>query len=293
MEATDGLEGAGAVSRRSAGRVDTPICNLTVGCSRIGSLLNPTPLDETRRMLKVAADAGINVFDTANIYGQGDSERELGRLFAKRDDIFIVTKGGYTFSRKVLLMARLKPLLRPVVRLAGLREKASAARGSAVSRDFSAPALMASLEGSLRRLRREAVDAYLLHDPTTANLAEDAPWPTLRSAKKAGKIRYIGVSIEAGEDLDAVADLADCDLVQAPLDVLADRRNTPAYRRLVEAGTAIFVREVLRARAAGYQPDRPVSVSRALGAARALPGVASVLVGLSTRSHLRALLDKA
>lgn len=278
---------------RTEGSIAAPISDLAIGCSRLGSLLNTVPMAEMRRMLRAALDAGINVFDTANIYGQGDSERELGKLYGKREDVFLVTKGGRVFTPKARLMARLKPVLRPAVRFAGLREKASQARGSEIGKDFSAAALKASLESSLRHLRREAVDAYLLHDPTPGDMAEGACWQVLQEAKKAGKVRYAGVSIETDEDLAAAAQLPDCDILQAPLDLLHRLRDTQSYRDLVARGTALFVRQILHAEAAGSEHGEPVSVSRGLAAARSLPGVTSTIVGVSSMAHLRALLDAA
>ena len=58
--------------------------------------------EDDRRMLAAALDLGINVFDTADAYGQGDSERELGRaLRGRRGDAFVVTKLGALLSRRV------------------------------------------------------------------------------------------------------------------------------------------------------------------------------------------------
>jgi aryl-alcohol dehydrogenase-like predicted oxidoreductase len=279
------------VPKRSTGLVIDPISVVAVGCSRLGSLLNPTPITEMRQMLRAAADVGINVFDTANIYGQGDSERELGRLFAKRSDIFIVTKGGYRFSSKLQLMSRLKPVLRPAIRAARLYRKAGDARGAMITQDFSAASLTASLEESLRRLRRDAIDGFLLHDPGPADLSEDGAWSILCSHKTAGKVRYIGVSVGDDTDLDEISRLPSCDILQAPLDYLASRCDTEGYRTLIERNTALFVREILRAKASGFEDNKPISISSALAAARSLPGVASVIVGLSSRDHLRSLLS--
>lgn len=274
-------------------RVTARVCGFTIGCSRVGSLLNPTPLSEIRRVLRAAADAGISSFDTANIYGQGDSERELGKVFGGRSDVFITTKGGYAFSPAARAAKYLKPAVRLMKNVPGLHGKVRSARHAAVGQDFSAAALTASLEGSLRRLRRETIDGYLLHDPSVTSLVEGVPWSTLSAAKKAGKIRYIGVSIESDDCLVAASALPDCDIVQAPLDLFVRMRNSAAYQKLVDAGAAIFVREILSSRAAGYCEGQPLSLAGPLAVARSLPGVTSVMVGVSTMDHLRALLAAA
>ena len=56
---------------------------LGIGCGRVGSISNPVPMREIEATLEVAVEAGVNLFDTADIYGQGDSERTLGRLLRR------------------------------------------------------------------------------------------------------------------------------------------------------------------------------------------------------------------
>ena len=61
---------------RSFGR-GVQVSVLGVGCSRVGSISNPVSMREVRATLEAAIDAGVNLFDTADVYGQGDSERLL------------------------------------------------------------------------------------------------------------------------------------------------------------------------------------------------------------------------
>jgi aryl-alcohol dehydrogenase-like predicted oxidoreductase len=56
---------------------------LGIGCSRVGSISNSVSIGQIEATLDAAVEAGINFFDTANIYGQGDSERALGRLLRR------------------------------------------------------------------------------------------------------------------------------------------------------------------------------------------------------------------
>ena len=53
-----------------------------LGCSRFGSLVGGTDAQSARGLVEAALDMGVRHFDTADIYGQGDSERFLGRLLA-------------------------------------------------------------------------------------------------------------------------------------------------------------------------------------------------------------------
>ena len=68
--------------QREFGADGTALPVLGLGCSRIGSLGNPAPMRDMRALLERALELGVNLFDTADIYGQGDSEREIGRLLA-------------------------------------------------------------------------------------------------------------------------------------------------------------------------------------------------------------------
>ncbi len=114
-----------------------------------------------------AVEAGVNLFDTADVYGAGRSEEILGRVIGARDDILIATKVG-----------------RP---------------------EFDDPATYSwesvrrRCEASLQRLRREAIDLYQLHTPPTDVLAGDEAWESLRHLRNEGKVRAFGASVESAE----------------------------------------------------------------------------------------------
>jgi 1-deoxyxylulose-5-phosphate synthase len=122
--------------------------------------------DESRGLIKHALDAGINFFDTANMYSLGSSEEILGRAlkdFADRDDVVIATK--------------LRHPMRPGPNGKGLSRKA----------------IMSEIDHSLRRLGTDYVDLYQIHrlDPSTP-LEETLE--ALHDLVKAGKVRYLGAS---------------------------------------------------------------------------------------------------
>jgi aryl-alcohol dehydrogenase-like predicted oxidoreductase len=125
-------------------------------------------LDEatSRPLIRHALDAGINFFDTANLYSYGSSEEILGRAlkdFADRDQVVIATK--------------LRHPMRPGPNGRGLSRKA----------------VMTEVEHSLRRLGTDYIDLYQIHrnDHST-------PWAetleALHDVVKAGKVRYLGAS---------------------------------------------------------------------------------------------------
>ena len=122
--------------------------------------------EDSRPLIKQALDAGINFFDTANLYSQGSSEEILGRAlrdFADRDDVVIATK--------------LRHPMRPGPNGKGLSRKA----------------IMTEIDHSLRRLETDYVDLYQIHrlDPGTP-LEETLE--ALHDVVKAGKARYLGAS---------------------------------------------------------------------------------------------------
>ncbi|MFI5614330.1 aldo/keto reductase [Amycolatopsis sp. NPDC051903] len=122
--------------------------------------------DESRVLIKHALEAGINFFDTANMYSQGSSEEILGRAlrdFADRDDVVIATK------------------LRHPMR--------SGPNGKGLSRK----AIMTEIDHSLHRLGTDYVDLYQIHRNDPATPLEET-LEALHDLVKAGKVRYLGAS---------------------------------------------------------------------------------------------------
>lgn len=271
---------------------DRRISRLGLGCSRIGSFNNPLPDRDALRLVQSALDMGVRVLDTANVYGQGDSERVIGRaLKGRRDDAFVVTKCGMSFSPRMYLLLPLKPLLRPLLRPLLARRSggggaasgvATAQRAAALRRSFAPAALIASLEGSLRRLGLEDVDALLLHSPDAAALADPAIAATLARLKQAGRVRHIGVSCDDADSLHAALAMPGLTMLQLPWPLVADGQANA----LAERGLMVQVREVIRLQPA-LAPE--VAVAQALSTA----GVGTVLVGTHSQAHLSALAAAA
>jgi aryl-alcohol dehydrogenase-like predicted oxidoreductase len=116
--------------------------------------------------LRQAIDAGINFFDTANVYSDGSSEEIVGRVlkeFARRDEVVIATK--------------VHGRMRPGPNGAGLSRKA----------------ILHELDASLARLGTDYVDLYQIHRFDYATPIEET-LETLHDVVKAGKVRYIGAS---------------------------------------------------------------------------------------------------
>ncbi|MEU7773180.1 aldo/keto reductase [Micromonospora taraxaci] len=151
-----------------------------IGCNNFGRKLD---LDGTRAVVDAALDAGINLFDTADIYGepQGSSEELLGQaLKGRRDDVVVATKFGMDMN--------------------GLNGPDYGARGS---RRYIARAV----EASLRRLGTDHIDLYQMHEPDPGTPIDET-LAALDDLVRDGKVRYLGNSNFAGwqiADADWVA----------------------------------------------------------------------------------------
>lgn len=129
-------------------------------------------LDCTRAVVDAAFDAGVTLFDTANIYGNGGSEQFLGTILAdRRDEVVLATKWGGG-------------------------EPAGVAWGS---RRY----IRAAVEDSLRRLGTDFIDLYQLHWPDPLTPIEET-LAALDELVRAGKVRYVGSShLRGWEVVDA------------------------------------------------------------------------------------------
>ena len=266
--------------RREFGMDGTALPVLGLGCSRVGSLGNPMPMRDIRTLLERALELGVNLLDTADIYGQGDSEREIGRLLAgRRDRAFVVTKVGKRFSRRMRLMRPFKPLLKPLIAKAKLARSAVAGQRDAnLATDFSPGHITAAAEASLRRLGFDSVDGLLLHSPPAAEITP-AAGEALAALRKAGKVRHFGISCDDLPALKAALEIPGVELLELPLDVIDAAIETGLSDQISQRSIGVLAREVMR-----LQPGVPATEALRNAASRAC--VTSVVLGTSSVRHL-------
>ncbi len=242
---------------------------------------------EIRALLAAALDLGVTVFDTADIYGQGDSEREIGRLLkGRRDRGFVVTKCGQTFSTRMRLVAPMKPLLKPLIMALGKGDAVSGARESARSVDFSPARYPAALDASLRRLGFDHVDGFLLHGPTAEQLADPAHGETLARLKSAGKVRHFGVSCDDVACLRAALAMPGLSMLELPVDVI-DQAEAGDLGDVIRArGVIVLAREIMRLRPR-------LTPAEAVRQSVLDPLTTCTVVGTSKRAHLQELAEAA
>lgn len=260
------------------------VSRIGLGCSRIGSFNNPASTTDLRRLLDASFDLGITLFDTSDVYGQGDSERELGRFLSagRRDKVFVVTKAGKQFSWKMRVLRPFKPLLKPLMSRKA-SESVAARRSDYIGQDFSPTHLAEAVEGSLRRLRVESLDGFLLHSPPASVAADHVVWEALLRLQAAGKVRAFGVSCDDVATLEAALPMPGLTLLQLPHDVLMQVGSSTLGERLSAPGLTVLAREVIR-----MQPK--LSAPDAVRAALGLKGVDCVLIGSSKLAHVKAIV---
>jgi aryl-alcohol dehydrogenase-like predicted oxidoreductase len=233
------------IRRRRFGQTDLQVSEFGLGCARLGGVFKSGPA-EFERILTSALDAGINFFDTAAMYSQGESEALIGRTFRRRrEEVIIASKAGWVLPSQQRFIARLKPLIRPIIGALKLsrRHLPGAARGT-FAQDFSPPYLRKSLEGSLRRLRTDRLDLFQLHSPPL-EVVEPAEWiETLETLKREGKIRYYGVSCDVADATLAALGHTGLSSIQVPLSLL-ERAAVPALPIAKAKGVGVIVRESL------------------------------------------------
>ena len=153
------------------GRSGLKVSRLCLGCMTygdpgVGRHAWTLPEDQSRPLIRQALEAGINFFDTANVYSFGTSEEYLGRAlrdFARRDEVVIATKVN------------------------------GAMRDDANAQGLSRKAIMTEIDQSLRRLGTDYVDLYQIHRWDYHTPIEET-LEALHDVVKAGKARYIGAS---------------------------------------------------------------------------------------------------
>ncbi len=161
---------------RQLGRTDMRVATISFGAWAIGGTWGAVQDDESLAALNKAVDLGVNFIDTADVYGDGRSERLVARLKKSRphDTIYVATKAG----RRL-----------PVQSVGG----------------YNRENLTAWVERSLQNLEVEALDLLQLHCPPSEVYKSDEVFGILDDLVKAGKLRYYGVSVEkVSEALDAI-----------------------------------------------------------------------------------------
>ena len=267
---------------------------LGLGCARLGSVLGvrgPT----AAVLVATAFEQGIRFFDTASIYGQGDSERILGQaLHSVRQHVMVVSKAGQYFPRGTSFAKPFKRILSPLIGRSGLgRHIVAKARAAALPQDFSPSFLRTSTEGSLRRLKFDYLDILLLHSPPLDVIEQGDAIHFLETLRDEGKARMIGISCD---DVDCgLLALRDkrIQVIELPLWPWTDRSDHFAECALRQ-GVYVVARGLIGGALGAAPPDGPHRAQLLRGIVRsslALSGISRLIIGTTRTEHLKEILD--
>jgi aryl-alcohol dehydrogenase-like predicted oxidoreductase len=158
----------------------------------------------------------------------------------------IASKAGYVLPAQRRIVARFKPLVRPLIGFLGLgrHHLPGVVRGSP-AQNFSPAYLRRAVEGSLRRLGTDRLDLFQLHSPPTA-VVELGEWvESLDGLKRAGKIRYYGISCDSIEAALAALDHPGVSSIQVAISLLERGAIDTVLPRARDQGVAVIARECL------------------------------------------------
>lgn len=182
--------------------IQEEISAIGIGCWGFGGDWDTSDEQKAINIIHAAMDLGINLFDVAPVYGWGTSERILGKALkgGRRENVIIASKAGLTWT---------KP--------------------HETQNNLSKANLMREIDESLTRLQTDYIDIYQMHwpDPNTP-LEETAD--ALNELKKAGKIRYVGLSNFKQEDVEKMMTMVEVNCQQSLYNML--ERNPKSYHSI-------------------------------------------------------------
>lgn len=231
---------------RAFGKTDLKVSEFGLGCARIGGIFQGDQRGFLR-LYDAAADHGINFFDTADMYSQGESEVLLGKAFRKqRNRVIIASKAGYVLPQRRRFAARIKPLLRPLIKALKIRrDRLPQGTRGALSQDFSPAYLRQAVDASLRRIRTDYLDLLQLHSVPLEVVLSGEWEPVLEDLKRSGKIRYYGLSVDALDAGLAGLNYTGVSSVQCVLSMLEPGSANELIPQAQARGVGVIAREVL------------------------------------------------
>jgi L-galactose dehydrogenase len=192
---------------RTLGKTGLKVSIVGYGASPLGAEFGTIDPAEGKRAVDTAIGAGINYFDVAPYYGRTLAETRLGEfLEGQRKKVVLATK---------------------------------CARYDTLGFDFSQKRILASIDESLKRLRTDWIDIFQIHDVEygTNKMVLDEAIPAVQKLKKAGKVRFVGITGYPVYNLKRLAEAAEVDTILTYcrynlLDVKADEVLAPLAKKL-------------------------------------------------------------
>lgn len=187
---------------RQLGRTGWSVSEVSFGAWAIGGAWGTVSDDDSLAALHHAIDQGVNFIDTADVYGDGRSERLIGQVLKDRSEqIYVATKAGRRLAQQTV-------------------------------EGYNRENITTFIEDSLKNLDVETLDLVQLHCPPTEVYYRPEVFGILDDLVQAGKIRYYGVSVEKVEEALKAIEYPNVQTVQIIFNMF---RHRPAERFFAEA----------------------------------------------------------
>lgn len=199
---------------RELGRTGWKVSEVGFGAWAIGGSWGEVPLDQARDALHAALDEGVNFIDTADVYGDGRSEKIIAETLSERKDgapIYVATKVGR----------------RPNPHAAG---------------SYNRENLRRFVERSLKNLQVEALDLLQLHCPPSEVFYQPETFAALDEMADEGKIKHYGVSVEKIEEAIKATEYSRVQSVQIIFNIFRQRPAELFFKLAKERGVGVIAR---------------------------------------------------
>ncbi|MET8846513.1 aldo/keto reductase [Amycolatopsis sp. NPDC004625] len=198
------------MENRKIARLGREVSVVGLGCWQLGADWGEVDENDALAVLHAAADNGVTFFDTADVYGDGRSERLVGRFLAERGDVFVATKMGRRVEQ--------------------------------VPENYVAAHFREWNDRSRRNLGVDTLDLVQLHCPPTPVYSSDAVYDALDAMVGEGRIKAYGVSVETAEEALTALARPHVATVQIILNCLRLKPLERVLPAAVQAGAGIIAR---------------------------------------------------
>ena len=197
---------------REFSNVGWKVSEIGIGCWAIGSEWGDVSPENAKDALFTSLDNGVNFFDTADVYGDGRSEKFIGEILKNtKEKIYVATKAG----------RRLDPH---------------------VSEGYNLNNIEAFIDRSLLNLGIDTIDLLQLHCPPSDICGKSETYEMMDEIVKKGKIKYYGVSVEkVSEALDAIK-FSNVKSIQIIFNIFRQKPNEIFFKEAKKNNVAIIVR---------------------------------------------------
>lgn len=182
--------------------IEEEISAIGIGCWNFGGDWDGYNESDSINLVHAAIDSGINLFDVAPVYGYGNSEKILGKSLkhGKREKVLVASKCGLTWNSK-----------------------------HETSNNLTRKNILREIDESLIRLQTDYIDIYQLHWPDHNTTIEETV-SALEEIKRAGKIRYIGLTNFSKKDIEKFMSMIEINSQQSLYNMF--ERNTDSYHNI-------------------------------------------------------------